>query len=86
MSRLNKSSNPGIRRAANKAIDALGGSTAAARLMLPPDAPQSEVTRYKDIIRKWRFNGVPPHWVNRVNDLTGISRHEMCPTVFRKDD
>ena len=83
---MNKTSTPSVRKAACTAIKALGGATAAARLMLPPNPTQEEVIRYKDIIRKWRINGVPPNWVNCINDLTGVSRHALCPTVFRADD
>jgi hypothetical protein len=64
----------------------MGGATAAARLALPPTYTEAELTRMKDLIYKWKRVGVPPHWANWVNDQTGISRHELCPTVFRPED
>lgn len=55
-------------------IETLGGPTKAAE-KLGISNPS--------VVLNWRArNSVPPNFVLRVEDLTGISRHVMRPDVF----
>lgn len=68
--------------AANKAIDTAGGPAALSRALLGGDAPKSEHMRMQWRIAKWRTGGVPPEYVYRVSELTGVSRSALAPDVF----
>lgn len=73
--------------AAKRAIKLAGGVRGMALALLPKKYERADYSLMYTRVRAWNDRvGVPPRWVSKVNDITGVSRHAMAPDVFRKDD
>ena len=64
-----------IKTALERATQVCGGKAALARLMTPPVTPQA--------IQIWFSLGRPPaERVLRIEEVTGIPRHELRPDIY----
>lgn len=66
---------------ANRALDAVGGNAAMARI-LAPDANKTESLSVQWNIAKWRKKGIPGKYVAKVSEASGIPRHLLSPELF----
>ena len=67
-------------KAAAKAIKIAGGPTACARKLTLMQ--KEHVTR--DRVQKWLTRGVTSGWVLYMEELTGVSRHDLDKRLYPK--
>ena len=68
-------------KAAKQAIKAAGGQSEMAR-KLAEVMPDLTVDKALWRIQKWAYNGVPPKFILTVENLSGVSRHELDPVLY----
>ena len=73
-------------RAARKAIERAGGTTALAQVLLPARHTDEDRRRMIGQVNKWRYIGIPPRWCAQVARITGIKRYTLAPDVFDIND
>lgn len=71
--------------AAKTAIKQAGGQSAMAQKLaaLVPDLSEDKALWR---IQKWAQNGVPPKFVLIVENLSGVSRHDLDPEIYPRID
>lgn len=58
-----------------KAIETAGGSSALAK----------KLGVYPSNVNYWMNYGLPAKWVIPVEKLTGVSRHDLNPTIYPRE-
>lgn len=61
-----------------RAIESAGGQTALGRVFVPQITGKA--------VAKWITEGVPAERVLKVEAATGVSRHELRPDLYPRDD
>lgn len=71
--------------AAKEAVSRAGSSTKLARRLLPDTATDEQIQRMTWRIWKWMQAGVPPKYVLRVAEITGVASHRLHPEMYSRD-
>jgi len=68
------------------AIFEAGGPQRVARLLVRDFYPDDDQEKIRYRIQKWQIKGMPPKYVIPLEKISGISRHDLDPEIYPREN